>query len=478
VQTKEAPAIVPNVSSKLQARTMYMDLAKKRYELERQRDEMYQQMKALEEQVERKRKAILAMESYLGIEGDVEQLLEGKNAPEKDKLYFYQQKLYMDEEVGIINFVNGKGEEIDFQNIEKFDEWITKYYKNYLYKSKAIMVWQIRRRDKEYDPNPIINAMINMENKETYFLIRNGDNLYRIHTSVRVPDNLFPTKKDMERIDPKKTPSHYVSEKDVQEFNERYGFLAIQLQGMIDMTHMFGSELKHKLNLFSPTIEQNEHIKFVHDAERSNTLSDGHPPFSKYLQKNQESIEVGSRILWCPDCRGSWSLSREDRGVYHNGNKPDLEQIYILNEIVDDKWGSFKYKFLYTSDDIVFSYWDAGHDRKRRVSWFTAKDELLNLDTITFEDIKYYLTTRMYRNEYYYMIHVMKIVYKVKQEEYDKETPFVQLLVGRTGKDEEEVRKTLNEWKLKNKWKRGVITKNESLAMRMMMRKLTKEVWK
>jgi hypothetical protein len=134
------------------------------------------------------------------------------------------------------------------------------------------------------------------------------------------------------------------------------------------------------------------------------------------------------------------------------------------------------YKIYYRNNDWVYEGWSdcSGHTRKNRIGYWARPGELINVDKVTVEEIRYYLNNRMYRESYLEVIGFMKRVYMFKKREYNDETPFVKLVMGKMNcNDEEQVRSLVTWWKIKNKWKRPV-EKDNAKAYRMICRKL---VW-
>lgn len=80
----------------------------------------------------------------------------------------------------------------------------------------------------------------------------------------------------------------------------------------------------------------------------------------------------------------------------------------------------------------------------------------------------------MYRASYLEVIGFMKRVYMFKKREYNEETPFVKLVMEKTGcDDEKKVRELLTWWKIKNKWKR-CLRIDDAKAYRMISHKIYK----
>jgi hypothetical protein len=545
-------------SNKLAAREWENRMGRLKKDLERKKENLELEVSKFREILKGKLKTLYAIETYLGVYEEIEQIAWGEASSPDEPITVYQQKCYMDEEVGLTElddycFKDG----MDYKDIGEFDNWIKKRYKRYLYKPKSIMAWQVRRKSKDYG-GPFEN-MANIYNFETYFLLRNGDNLYRIFSGVSTPDTMFPTTKKIEEVF-KKDENWKRDGKEVKEFYERYMYIFIMLQGLVDRTEVFGTNFAGKIDFINPLYFDKNYIQLVRDAEPENWISDGRPTWKEYKNMNEKTITVGSRVL----INHVWSQYRENPKGDINGevfiveaykenagketSRREIELIppvaslvrkyypggkessknarkHFENELKKldkdlrmNNWGDIiyknriltydpgkdgigfdfkradavfkkelmrlkkevesnendEYKIYYKLNDTVYNGWAdwRGHDRVNRKGYWSRPRELINVDTITIEEIRYYLNNRMYRTSYLEVIGFMKRVYMFKRREYHEETPFVELVMGKTGcDDEKKVRDLLTWWKIKNKWKRSLSVDNAK-AYRMICRKI------
>jgi hypothetical protein len=143
------------------------------------------------------KKVIDNIELYLGIHEDVVQIQSGNRASVDTKLTLHQRILYMDEEVGI---ATGGG--LDWRDIDDFDEWLLQdtHLDLIIPEKKAVVILKVRRKDKYYSDNPFDNSALNENNRRTYFLIRNGDCIYRIYANIHIYPRLFPKRKELQDI--------------------------------------------------------------------------------------------------------------------------------------------------------------------------------------------------------------------------------------------------------------------------------------
>jgi hypothetical protein len=546
-------------SNKLAARECENRIGRLQKELERKKKKLELEVSKFREIIKGKLKTLYAIETYLGVYEEIEQIAWGEAASPDEPITVYQQKCYMDEEVGLTELDDYRFKDgLDYRDISEFDDWIKKRYKRYLYKPKSVMAWQVRRTKKDYGDH--FKNMANIYNFETYFLLRNGDNLYRIFSDVSTPDTMFPTTKKTEEVF-RKDKEWKKDGKEVKEFYERYMYIFIMLQGLVDRTEVFGTNFAGKIDFINPLYFDRNYIQLVRDAEPENLISDGRPSWEEYKRMNEETITAGSRVL----INHEWSQYRENpkgdingevfivEDYKENGGKPhcrrEIELIPPVASLVKkyypggkelsknagkefekelkkldkdlkvDDWGDIiykntilnyepgrngigfdrkrsdvifknqlerlkkevesnecdEYKIYYRNNDWVYEGWSdySGHTRKNRVGYWARPGELINVDKVTVEEIRYYLNNRMYRTSYLEVIGFMKRVYMFKKREFNEETPFVKLVMGKTGcDDEKKVRDLLTWWKIKNKWKRS-LNVDDAKAYRMICRKLT-----
>ena len=410
--------------TKLGARKDMDNLLSRKLDLERQLDEVKRAMEMLEEKLQNAAKTLRLMKNYAGIDAELVRIRDGEPASEDTPLSVYQQKLYMDENVGILNLLSGGTESLDIHNVEEFDKWISIHYKTFMPAEKALTVWQIRRNAKEYIKGnsfetSFFNRILNGNNFQTYFLIRNGERLWRFTSDFHVPDNVFP----------KKTEEHdwFTASREKEDVEKRLFALAA-LQGIIDHTDILGTRLREeKVNLLSPDVDE-KHVVFIRDAEPDQYITDGRPRWREYLEENQNGIRKGSRIMplktyWdiaCPDGTGDrWEWARSASQYTRVTSVPDASQIYEVQEVIQDGWCNM-IKILFNPGDEVYRYrgdWVSDHKRMKRIGFLYYIDEVIDVDAVTLEDIEYYLNSRLDRPDYMKILPVLFRLWKIKKEQ-------------------------------------------------------------
>jgi len=123
-------------------------------------------------------------------------------------------------------------------------------------------------------------------------------------------------------------------------------------------------------------------------------------------------------------------------------------------------------------------------ERSNRISFSIKKEDkfIINYDAIGIEELetlKFYLETRIGREEYLHNIPMLKALYEERKKELDQEIEFSKLVKSQLKDDEttitlKDILNAIQWWKLKNKWKRN-LKDDETKALRMILRKLKKE---
>ena len=470
------------------------ELQEKRRAAELEAERLRNEIEAIQKELENRAKVLRLLKNYAGIDAEIVRIREGAAAPESTPLHVYQQKLYMDEAVGVFAAEhwdyrkNQPLDSLDVDSLEKFDEWIAEHFRTFMPAEKSLTVWQIRRSEKPYlnsvSPEAVfMNSILNSGNFHSYFLIRNGENLYHFTSDFAVPDAIFPTKSEIEH-------SSSSFGRSCAEMNtEKRLFALSALQGLIDNTDILGKRLRERrVNVLKPVGGfSDDDIVFVRDAEPDQFITDGRPRWKDYLKANQEGIRKGTRVMpivshWDivkgSDGRNGWQAERSASERTRVYSTPEYGEVYTVNDIESCGYGIDAIKILFNPKDEVYRYqgdWISGHERMKRIGFLYYRDELIDIDSVSFEDIAYYLESRLDRPDYMSAMPVLLKLYRIKRIEHDEETPFAKLLADKAGlswdSDEGRIRAVIRWWKTKNSIKRAV-REDDVLAYRMCLRKL------
>lgn len=432
---------------------------------------------------------ILTINVYLGNGEEVVIIKEGDPAPPQQKISVRQRTLYADEETAL----DPKDGGLDFQQLDKFDNWIKqpKNLQQVLPETKGIVAIKPRRSDKDYGGDPWSNSERNRENKRTYFLIRNGDNLYRVTTSVGVGKTIFPTRNEFDEIffrndrDWKTNVTTKIKMRPgTSEFAQaletanseqrRYGRILLFMQGLLDRSKIFHPLVDEDINLMSQK-ESGNYIHYVYDAEM--LLPTGRLGFDKWLQSINNLLEVGHRIVGTFSGygqRGLYSSQGDCKRVSPRGaGYPDSMVLHTIENRNDDQ---FIIRYAREGERVWTRY--GSHDPKRRASCYVTKSDnfIINFDAAQQEDMEFYLQSRVDRHHYIDMFPLIEACVAMKKKEAKDEKPFRQLLISQISKEsgddiptvEQSIDTIVHWWKFKNKTHRA-LSKDDSKAIRMIV---------
>lgn len=416
-----------------------------------------------------------AMESYLGLYQELLTIREGEPAPFDTPIHFMQSILWMDEEVGDVELRGGGGGRgIDFQSIDLFDKWIATgdNVRNIAPFPKCVVALQPSRQIRDYG-DPLLNAANRSGNEIVYLLIRNGDRLTRVCTTLIGGEVLFPTQDIWDKIAAAQAKAEQV-ENEVGRLKAKSAEFAwleriVLLQGLLERTTVLDPK-PAGLNIFDPAVYDAGHVVLFRDFEQAK-LPTGRPTFQEWRKANLETIEVGSRIIYAGGVSviKKYSLWRFGYRYSHLGNAPfpPSPGVYTVEEVKrEDRYGWLRYRILYRPE----RYW--GEDSQRRVSFWLENDDLiLAYDQVSLEDVAYYIGLRIERRGYQKTLPMLYTIYRERVAEHTWETEFVRSMAARLNVAEADVWAAVEWWKMKVKSKRP-ITQDEAKAWRMIERKV------
>ena len=408
------------------------ELEKKMLELEKCKQELKSQIAEMEKWLKGKYRVICAYETYLGTKEEIVELIgEGKTSNEP--IHLYQAVRFMDEEYGIVNLEKitettyVETDAFDYKNIDLFDKWITENYKMFIPSERGIVMWRIRRLNKDYG-DTWENMVCNGYNANCYFLIRNGERLYRVFSDVSSKeDTMFPTEQQSLEAGRKWSTSKEFDQESFMENTLPWKYILVAIQGILDRTNILGTDCQFKTNLLCGLFDK-EKIVLVRDKERKDLIGDDTmPSWYDYLKENRNKTKIGDRII-ITDLWGSKN--------YYSGHTDDISFICDHNigwrrrwvgipnrskvyEIKDYDEKKDKYKILYFEER-----WYDDVKKKRTAIWLD-KTEFFNLSQTTEKDLKYYLNDRRERENYLDMLPKVKLAYKYfKTKAYEREDYF------------------------------------------------------
>ena len=408
------------------------EIEKKILELEKQKQKLNSQIAEMEKWLKGKYRVICAYETYLGTKEEIVELIgEGKTSNEP--IHLYQAVRFMDEEYGIVNLEKitettyVEMDAFDYKNIDLFDKWITENYKMFIPSERGIVMWRIKRLNKDYG-DTWENMVCNGYNANCYFLIRNGERLYRIFSDVASKDDtMFPTEQQSLIAGRKWSTSKEFDQESFMENTLPWKYILVAIQGILDRTNILGTDCQFKTNLLCGLFDK-EKIVLVRDKERKDLIGDNTmPSWYDYLKENRNKTKIGDRII-ITDLWGSknYYIGHTDDISFicdHNigwrrrwVGIPNRSKVYEIKDYDEKK---DKYKILYFEER-----WYDDVKKKRTAIWLD-KTEFFNLSQTTEEDLKYYLNDRRERENYLDMLPKVKLAYKYfKTKAYEREDYF------------------------------------------------------
>ncbi len=134
---------------------------------------------------------IHTVELYAGLTEELACVHEGTPADLNERVRLMQRMHYMDEEC-LAQYEAGG---MDFEDVGAFDAWLTREGNlGRIFPSRrCIVAFRVRRSDKDYPGlDAFIRFHLNEANKQTFLYVRNGDQLWRMQTSIDFGAELFP----------------------------------------------------------------------------------------------------------------------------------------------------------------------------------------------------------------------------------------------------------------------------------------------
>ncbi len=488
-QTKAAVAGVRNRAMKLK-KEMTAKSKKLQAMVGEQAKALKLRLQGMEEVIKKMEEAVWTINLYLGKDEEIHVLRKGKAASEDEKITIRQRALYMDEECAL----HARNDGIDVRSVDAFDKWILAHPENLtqiLPETKGIVALHIKRSKKEYG-DPWVNQSMNAANLHwTYFLIRNGENLYRVYADIDVGGYLLPVSSEFEDLfwttkwneatkQDERTPlkpgsKEYMKAMDaVDARNKHYLRVLLVLQGLMDRTPIFKPMPTDQINLCDPS-HCAEWLNLIYEAE--NVLTDGKPTFSEWQELINQKLEVGHRIIGVFDYK-SGVKGNKDRDGYgdesriypRNANYPDSNVLHTIEEREGDH---YVFRYERTGETIYTRHLGAKDPEVRARCWVERDDDfILNFDAATMEELEYYKTHRLSRIDYKVMAPLLETAVALKRQEEADEAPFRLMLGGeiikRYGADHSTIAAKVDElvkwWKFKNRTHRALLSDDVKAA--------------
>jgi hypothetical protein len=495
--------------------------------LRRQRAEMEEQVRAalaalepLQQQVKRMEEGIWTVNLYLGTSEEIVTLRKGKPASIDTPIHLRTSVLAMDEEVASFPVQHGGGRDwqgMDYRDVEMFDEWLTEdpeHLAQCLPEERGVVVFTPRRSAKVYHEDPLINATLNEGNFESYWLIRNGENLYRLRTDFPVGRNLMPLTSEFTALFQTSRYNHETGEHEVIEIlpgtpeweraekaqdakRRHFMRVALVVQGLIDRTEMF-APLHAAVNVMQQRTYDDGLVVVINDTEKA--LTTGREPYFDWIRRLNADLRPGMRVIgtfrgseWDEDeFRNDYGGGEGNARVHpHRAERPPANTLLLIEgrrDLRGQKGLVVKYKrtvAVYDPKAWVetrpgWGYRGANVIPKKRASAviFPTDKSIIPFDLVTVEEMQEYLDARTERHAYAEMFPLLQAAIAAKHEEAEAEAPFRDLLArvladdnGQTlGEVAPHIDGLVHRFKLGNKWHRPLVSlssEEEAKAIRL-----------
>jgi hypothetical protein len=260
-------------------------------------------------------KGIESLDLYVGTNVNVETLRTGESASEK--LTIAQRKLYADEELSVYADVN---ENFDADSLSHFLQVLARDPRlvNQIFPSpRSVVAIAPTRRRIDYK-DVYTHVTMSDRNKRVGLLVRNGDNLYFVQSSIDshiYTSNLIPSKADLEAIF--RTPDLF------SDKGEDINFMDVRYTDSLETHERFALHYKrfmillagldHRLNLFGDFYTgpkdfsfvsqsfQAAYMRFIHDEDGERMLPVvSKPPLNEWIETKNAYLRSGARVfcLW------------------------------------------------------------------------------------------------------------------------------------------------------------------------------------
>lgn len=253
-------------------------------------------------------KGIRTLNLYTGVGVEVTQLAEGEGAAPHEPLTIMQAKLFADEEVAAHIDVDAS---FDFSSMPDFDALLAsdpRFRDQLLPTPRCVVSMAVRRRDIDYGDSGS-NQYRNEINRRVFLLVRNGGNLYRVHsaeeTHERTP-RLFPTKDELDRpfqgYDGTQITLNDLRFTDAARKAEdialHYKRFLVLLCGLDHRLKLFGDfhDAGESLSFIGLAFQQ-RFMHFIADDEKGQLLGEGRPPVHEWMRSRNQYLQSGSRVL-------------------------------------------------------------------------------------------------------------------------------------------------------------------------------------
>ena len=445
--------------------------------MKRELERVREVMSPLERAVKQLQQGLFSINLYLGRDEEIVLLRDGGSAPAEQPITLRQMLLFMDEEIAAALPEGG----FMPHDIEEFDQWLLADPANLdqvLPETKGIVALRPRRKRPRDGWHSNAEAQ---ENLRTYWLVRNGERVYRTVTLLELEDRVLPYSDEIERlfmrrraggqVEPMRPGSNeWEQAQNAAADRERtYLRVGLVLEGLLHRTPIFHPLPDAGVSFLDPRDVAAGKVRYITDAE--GLLGTGQESFEDWRRRLAEELRPGMRIVLGPGLREYNYDKRQgnDRLSPTIANLPKVGALYTLETrghgrdwMTEQSGTSFQFRYREGERYVGDGAWGGGEFRepKRRASATVyAHDEfVLPFDLATVEDMQRFLRSRTDRHHYEEMFPILKAAIAAKHRETEVEEPFRVMLAGVLAREngitveqaQQDIPDLVDWWKLKN----------------------------
>jgi len=387
---------------------------------------------------------IESLDLYVGKDVFVNTICTGASADPEEPLTFVQRKLMMDEELAIwadldewFDFTN---KELFYKALQEHESLVDQIFPT----ERCILVMATTRRDIDYG-HPAANAELNAKNRTVFLMVRDGENVHQVYSSVEShlsASRLFPSKDDQDRVfagvDGTSIKFDDVAYTDKLAAHERYALhykrFLLLVCGLDHRLKLFGDFYKGPPTLHFVSMQfQEERCRFLHDDDGFGLLpSERRPALDGWIAEKNEYLRSGSRVL----C--NWGeLMNPDTAP--GACKPDrmrdgFEQPYRPKNTMDVAIAFRDGESICVNVQVSGYSWSKSKDREfkckvnlselRRGSWRSVDLPFLCIDAVSPEELHWYIQNRETRRNHISYIRFFKraLQHLLVEREHERDT--------------------------------------------------------
>lgn len=388
---------------------------------------------ASREHVKKIQDGVGSLELYIGKDVEVVTICEGESAPESIPLQIVQSKLMVDEELAVWADLD---EWFDFSSMERFHQVLksnTSLVEQIFPSERSIVCMATTRRYIDYR-DPWENQARNSQNKVVFLLVRDGQNIYQVFSSVEShlgANQLFPSEREQQShfrgMDGSTIKFEDVSYTDRLKAHDlmalHYRRFLILICGLDHRLKLFGSFYDKQTPYSFLSMEfQGQFMTFLHDNDGSGLLAapELRPSLSEFIARSNSALQSGSRVLcaWnelispqtAPGATQEDSAYSSYRGWSWKAKPLKDYEIVIASRQGEDVIANVSCR-RYSTDKIISC--------KVNMSKYQVRETMgyLCMDTILPEDLEWYIRRRKFRSNHIFYIRMFKMALKFIHQE-------------------------------------------------------------